>query len=689
MTNIVVNGAPHVVDLYTKDSSIVTTLREAEAIPQHCPKVYLFAERGTESEWLGGGAERETQYGAATFDERSKFFTHTTQLANVVNAQGNVCMYKRVVPQDAGPKGNYTLWLDILETEVDLYERNADGSIRTVAGQPVITGQAPGFKYMWVKTSETNLSALEQNFGRRTIAEGVQFDPTNPTIRSKRYPILERHASSRGAWGNNVGDRVWGLDGRIETAPERLIAVERTFPYFLQVVERNTKLNSTKVLPTVLADQTMMFTLKPGTLDPSTDKELYLADVYGPTYNQTDSRYPTQEAAITGLAVYQDNIDLLLEKLHAAEVPFIDPEFHDFRADATDKYLFNLFGGNTMNGYVYNTFVPVEGGLNLNRYETLFGGGGSDGTLSLENLELLVRAEVARYADDYDEIQDKGYHVESMLYDSGFTLEAKMDLAQFISLRGDLFVTFGTFQDGERSFNNSEELSIAQALKARLMNLPESVWFGTPVLRAAIYGGDCTLRNSRTNKRVSTVMEVAHKRAKYMGASNGKWKTGMQYDQGAPGSMSEITTNHSKLWVPVKVRYRFWDAGLNWWGRYDRGQVFCPAFRTVYEVETSVLTADTVALAICQLNKINDRSWRAHSGTVGQSDAVFTERVNQFIRDAVRDRFDNRFPIEPDAMVTESDKARGSISWHSRIKIFADPMRTVAINYTEAFRNEA
>lgn len=689
MTNVVVNGAPHYVDLYTKDSSIVVPTREAEAIPQHCPKVYLFAERGTEAEWLGGGNEREVQYGAVSFDERSKFFTHTTQLSNVVNAQGNVCMYKRMVPQDAGPKGNYTLWLDILETQVDIYARNRDGSIRTENGQPVIIGQGRGFKYMWVKTSESTLDALEQNFGRRSITEGAQFDPTNPTVRSQRYPILERHASSRGEWGNNVGDRFWGLDNRIETSPERLVAVERSFPYFLQVVERNAKLNSTKVLPTALADQNMMFTLKPGSVDPSTDKDMYLGTSYISTYSQLDSRYPIQQASLDGLAIYQDNIDELLAKLHAAEAQYIDPEFHDFTDSEDDKYLFNLFGGCTMNGYVYNTFVPVEGGLNLNRYETLFAGGASDGTLSLENLEKLVRADVARYADDYDEIQDKAYHVESILYDSGFSLEAKMELAQFISLRGDLFVTFSTFQEGSRSFDNSEELSIAQALKARLMNLPESVWFGTPVLRAAIYGGDCVLRNSRTGKRVSTVMEVAHKRAKYMGASNGKWKTGMQYDQGHPGSLCEITTQHSKLWVPVKVRYRFWDAGLNWWGRYDRGQVFCPAFRTVYEIETSVLTADTVALAICQLNKINDRSWRAHSGTVGQSDAVFTERVNQFKRDAVRDRFDNRFPIEPETLVTESDKARGSISWHSGFRIFADPMRTVAINYTEAFRNEA
>ena len=689
MSNIVVNGAPHVVDQYTKDSSGIVALREAEAIPQHLPKVYLFAERGTEKEWLGAANERERQYGAISFDERSKFFTHTTQLSNVVNAQGNVCMYKRLVPADAGPASNYTLWLDVLETTVDIYERATDGSIKTVAGEPVVLETAPGFKFKLVKTFETDKALAASGFGTKAQKEGDQVDPLDPLNRSTRYPLFEKRASSRGAWGNNVGSRVWGLDSRLDGTPEKMVAVERAFPYMMQIVERDTRINSIKTIPTALNDLSMMFTLKPHTVDPSTDKDLYLGDVYGPTYNQTDSRYPIQEAALSDLAIYQANIDELLAKFHAAEVAYIDPAFYDFTSAPTDKYLFNLLSGQTMGGYPYHTYVPVETGISLNRYETVFADGGSDGTLSLATLEELVIAEVRRYSDDYDEIQDKAYHVESHLYDSGFSLTTKMELPAFISVRGDTFVTFGTFQEGSGTFDNSEELSIAQALKARLSNLPESVYFGTPVLRAGIYGGDCEIRNARIAKRVSTVMEVAHKRAKYMGAANGRWTTGQQYDQGAPGSMTEITTNHSRLWVPVKVRYRFWDAGLNWWGRYDRSQVFCPAFRTVYENETSVLTADSVAQAIIQLNKINDRSWRAHSGTVGQSDAVFVARVNQFIADAVRDRFDNRFPIEPDAMVTESDKARGSISWHSRIKIFADPMRTVAINYTEAFRNQA
>lgn len=686
MSNLVVNGAPHAVDLYTKNSSGVPYVRELEANPQHLPKVYLFAEKGTEKEWLGGGNERKTQFGASTFMERSKYFTHTTELSNVVERLGNVCMYKRLLPDDAGPAANYTLWLDVLETNVDVYQRNADGSIKIVAGSPVLLSTVSGFVYKFVKTHNSNASS-DQTFGLKTQMPGDQVDPLHPTVRSTRYPIWEQSASSRGYWGNNIGASFWSYDSRIETVPVKLVATERAFPYSVRVSKRDTKLNTLTPIPTVLDSLSVMFTLKPGSVDPSTDSEVYLPTTFEPNYNQTDSRYPIQEADLNGLYIYQNNIDTLLAKFHAAEIPFIDPMQYDFTAAPSDKYLFNILGGKTLSGYSYNTYIAAEDSISLNRHETIFADGGSDGTMSLEVLEQKVISEVRRYSDDYDEIQDKAYHIESHLYDTGFSLPTKLELGAFISIRGDTFVTFSTFQVGERSFDNSEELSIAQSIKAMLINLPESTNFGTGVVRAAIYGGDCELRGSNTKRRVSTVLEVAYKRAKYMGASNGRWKNKMQYDQGIGGSAAEITTNHSRLWVPVQVRYRFWDAGLNWWARFDRSQIFCPAFKTVFEDETSVLTADTVAMALIQLNKINDRSWRAHSGTVGKSDVLFISDVTRYNSDAVRDRFDGRFPIVPKVLITESDKARGSISWQSGFQLYADPMRTVAINYTEVFRN--
>ena len=688
MTNIVVNGAPHYVDLKTRDGSLVTSVREREAVPQHCPKIFIFAERGVEDEWLGGGFERENMYGAISFDRRSKYFTHQTILANVVNAQGNIAHYKRVVPDDAGPAANYTLWLDLLPTTVDLYERNIDGSIRIQNGEPLIIGTANGFRYKWVVTNDTEVASATQQFGRRSIREGDQFDPANPTVRSTRYPVFERRASSRGAWGNNVGDLFWAVDQRTDSSPDRMVGTERAFPYVMQMKERDTRLNSTKVLPTVNGDQSFMFTLKPGSIDPNTNADIYLGDSFPTNHFNNTPGYPSQPPALDGIVIYQDNINAILTQVFQAELPFIDPEHHDFGTDMSDMYLFNFLSGQTLSGYNYHTYVPVEGGISLNRYETIFAGGGSDGTLSIENFEKKVVEQIRRYSDPNDSIQDKAWNVESIFYDTGFTLPTKLELAAFIAVRGDTYLHLSTFIDGVDTFSNGEELSIAQTLKTRLMNLPESVWFGTSVLRACIWSGDCDLLSMQVGRRVSTTMEVAHKRARYMGASNGRWTNGRQYDQGHPGSIAEITGNFSRMWIPNSVRYRFWDAGLNWWGRVDRSQASAPAFRTVYEYESSVLTADTVALAICELNKCNARSHMAHSGTVGQSDAVFTDRVMTFLRDQVRDRFDNRFPMDAIATVTEADRARGSISWHSGYQIWSDPMRTVATNYTEAFRNQ-
>ena len=133
---------------------------------------------------------------------------------------------------------------------------------------------------------------MHQAIHRHANWFGCKFFALNPQNRSVRYPILERKASSRGSWGNNVGDRFWAMDGRLESIPEKMVQYERAFPFMMKTLERDTRLNTETVSLTALGDQTMLFTLKPGTIDPSTDRELYLADSFGPTYNQTDTRYP-------------------------------------------------------------------------------------------------------------------------------------------------------------------------------------------------------------------------------------------------------------------------------------------------------------------------------------------------------------------------------------------------------------
>lgn len=682
---IIVNGAPHYVDLGTKDSSGRRILRLAIDYPQHLPKWYIFAEKGSESDWYGGGVERLNQFGDATFDERSKFFSHTTQGSNISNAQGNLGMYHRVVPNDAGPLSNMTLWLDLLPTAVDDYTRNQDGSIKVVNGQAVVVNTIPGFKYQWVLTNDAD-EGEAANFKIRDQRQGTMFDPANPTVRSVQYPIVGWQASSRGAWGNDIGVTLWGLDSRVEAVPEKMVSQQRCFPFGMRMVERDLEIGSVTTIKTALNDEQILFVVKPLAYDPATNQDMHLARRYYSAYFNEDERYPIQTPALSNMVIFQDNIDAVLEALYEAEKPYIDTNYHDFdQTGGDEKYLFNFFGGRTLNGFLYRTFVPVVGTLSMDRNQVVYASGGSDGTLSNENLEKGVIADIRRYRDVNDSYQDKAYNIESHMYDTGFSLNTKYEVAAFISIRGDTFVTFGTFQEGERSFDNSEELSIASALKARLANFPESTYFGTPVVRAGIYGADAELRGSAMGRRVSTVMEVIHKRSKYLGAGNGRWKSNNAYDQGAPGSVCEILFNLSKLWIPVSVRYRFWDAGLNWWARLDREQNFCPAFRTVYSDDTSVLTADTVAMALIYANRVNDRSWRVHSGTTGVPAPVFLKRVSDFISSQFEGRLDNRYICEPVPTITAEDELRG-YSWHSGINIFADPMRTVAVNYAEVFR---
>lgn len=683
---ITVNGAPHYNDLGTRDGSGMQVLRLAMSYPQHLPKWYIFAQKGTTKTWYGGGVDRELQFGATSFSERSKFFTNQTRGANVSNATGNIGAYQRIIPGDAGPASNLTLWLDLLPTAVDDYQRNADGSIRVENAQPIIIGQLGGFKYQW-SLSHDLTEGDAQSFRTRTQRAGTMVDPANPTVRSTQYPIAGWQASSKGAWGNDVGLSIWSMDSRVDNIPERMVEKQRCYPFGLRMFQRDQDIGSITTEKTVMGAEDISFTLKPMSYDPASNLDMHLSRRYSTSYFEKNPRYSRQEPSLSNMVIYQNNIDAVLEALYTAEKPYIDANFHDFNASGDDeKYLFNLFGGHTLNGFIYRTFVPVTGTLSMDRNQILYAKGGSDGTLSFENLEKGAIADVRRYQDLNDEVQDKAGFPESHMYDLGWSLNGKYEFAAFITRRGDTFVTFGTFQEGVIPRDIAEEFSTGSAIKARLANLPDSTYFNTPVIRAGIYSGDALHQGSALDNRVSSVLEVVHKRSKYLGASNGAWKSGSAYDQGAPGSVAEILYDFNRLWIPVKTRYRFWDAGVNWWGRLDTEQAFCPAFRTVYSDDTSLLTADTMAMALIFANRVNDASWRVHSGTTGIAAPVFLQRVKTFVEGRIAGKIDNRYIMESNPTVSAFDEKVG-YQWHSGISIYGDPMRTVAINYTEVFRS--
>jgi hypothetical protein len=687
MANQIVNAAPMVVEYGTQDLSTRQPPRVPEAIPQHLPKFYLFTQKGPKAPQLCSGAERDRLFGSASFDYRGKFSNHQTVFANLANAQGNACMIQRLFPTDMGSKSNIIAWLDVLPTTVDLYRRNSDGSIYLDAlNQPEVIGTTTGHKVKWVFTNRNTVADQTTQFGLAAISAGDQIDVT-AGVQSQRYPMFELEVSSEGEWGNNSGLRLWAPTVKTVSAmPNKMMVAEKAYPYYISVVERADVQSSAAVVPTLFGEQRLMVTLKENVIDPLTDRSMNLNEVFLNSYqNLTDARYPKLFGNFGKFHIYQANLELLLGQFHAAEVTHIDG-FSDFTSNAADKHLFNIVSGVSSQNVKYHSFTFIDDttSTRLSEVTNVYAKGGSDGIMNNTVHASLTSAEALRYLNPNDELMDLAYHVESIVYDSGFPLQTKKDLCSIMAVRKDTFVVVGTHTAGERALIQSEEQSVAIALRTHMQMYPESDYFGTPVARGMIMGCSGVLRNSQYTDRLPMTGEVLIKSAKYMGAADGRWKNGFHFD-GAPGSVIDNFTDINITWVSASVRNRFWDVGLNWVLTYDRSSYFFPALKTVYDNDTSVLNSYFTAMACAQLNKVANSVWRQFSGVSHLTNTQLASRVNDAVTARVQGKFDGRFVIQPDALFTDMDEVRG-FSWTLPIKLYAPSMKTVMTTYVQAYR---
>ena len=710
--NAIVNAAPFINLLGTQDLSTRPLVREPINVPTHLPKFYIYAKKGPLTPQLCVGDSRSILYGEESFDLRQKWANHATVFANAVNAEGNSCMLQRVIPTDAGPEANLMLSLDVLKTKVDDYERNSDGSVKTdTNGDPVVKGQIDGYKVKWVVSNVGTVTDMQDKYGKRTVTAGTQTwvdnvtNPGNPiTVTSELYPIMDLKMSYIGEDGNLTGVRIWSPNSTTGGGfDQRIVSQEKVYPFRIAVIRRNPKTGTARVQENIFGEQSVLTTFKPGALNPITDQQISFTENFLNAYrNVDDPRYPPLIGEFGDVFVYQANIDKVLTDFYKAEKEYVDNPSnnpldinHDFPTTAgvvdEDKWLFNMFTGSSLEAYPYHTFQIDNGtganaGVPLSEFTNLYAGGSSDGTMSDANFAKLVEEKVIEYRDANAQVQNTALNVESIIYDSGFPLETKYALCSFIAVRKDTFVALGTHEVGGQKLTASEDNSLAIALRTRLQFYPESDYFGTPVMRGMIMGRSGKLRSSQFKERISPLIEIAIKSARYMGAGNGIWKAGKNFD-GAPGSILDYVYDISVPYTPVSVRNRDWDAGLNWVQSYDLRSEFIPAMKTVYNDDTSVLNSYLTAMAICEINKICERAWRYFSGVSYLTNGQLAQRVDNFIREAVQGKFDDRFIIEPETYYTNADEQRG-YSWTTRVKIYAANMKTVMTSYVQAHRIE-
>jgi hypothetical protein len=245
MSDVIIHATPRSVMLGTNDISTRQQPATQEARPQHLPFFFTFAKKGPLEPMFVNPSEAATIYGADTFDVRKKYATHATEFINRAFGQANPVMIQRLETPDAHERASVRLWADVLETTVQDYVRNDDGSIKMVNNAPVAAGAPiPGYKVKFIVGKVENDTDGEDTFGVATQAAGDQTD-ADTQEQSVRIPLMDLRVPSFGPHGNNSGLRLWAptTGGRLPIDAD-VITNEKAFPFRLALVQRADELSS-------------------------------------------------------------------------------------------------------------------------------------------------------------------------------------------------------------------------------------------------------------------------------------------------------------------------------------------------------------------------------------------------------------------------------------------------------------
>ena len=692
----IVTAAPQTNFLGIKDSSFRREEITRVPVPSHLPLILSFASKGGSEMEMVSGASAIARFGDDFFDVRAPHATHQTVLAERLNSVGNALMVKRLIPSDAAPAANVRVSVDVVKTKIDPYLRNDDGTIQLdAAGAPKpAPNKIDGYLLKFVQEPIAAAADGSSNVGKGVMKTGTLVGAANEE--SKRYPLFDAVVSDQGSYGNLLGWRIWA--GQTDTAypvNESLIRKQKAFPYYFALVQKPDASSTAKPVYTDYGEGYVQLTLKPDSYNSDTDMDYFAGTELLSQWAQPNAADHLKPKGPFGtFHLYQKNIEDIVKLIAAAEkgqMVTYPAMVHDLvEADKDDHYRVNLFGARTSAGVPYiatqivtTSKVTAETVARFTENSNIMAAGGSDGTMDAAMLSKMAGEFMASFADTNNKYLDIIRYPMSVFYDTGFTMETKKSLAKFLAIRKDVALVLSTHVFGERELTPSEESSVAIALRTFMQTYPESTFWGTPVCRGLVVGHIGRLLNSRFKSRITLAVELGKKFGRFMGASDGIWKSDYAPDR-SPTNRVEDFSEVSDSYKPALVRNRDWNAGLVWVDPYDINGLYWPALRTVYEDDTSILTSAITIFAACELEKIGARVHTEFSG-VQITNGQLKERVEARFNDLTKGRFDDRFEITPEVLFTKADIKRG-YSWLLKVTLAGPNMKTVQTLYIEAQR---
>lgn len=688
------NSMPQNVSYGKRDKSVPDPILTIKRYATHLPLWFIFAKKGPIKRMLADGAIREQLYGAATFDSTSKFFTHQTQFSSTVNSKGNQGIYQRLEP--AGAKtAMMRLWLDVLKVQVPTYERGTDGKYKLdQAGYPIPTGQKiTGHILKHVKTP---IDAIHGGlFAEASQMTGNQTDTATGT-QSIRYPIMDVPVSSFGGYGDDMGLRMWAphTSSRV-VVDEELLEKNKAYPYVFACLDRSS--DTVQNVQTVSGVQEVTCVFRREQAKASVGNQPVSFDPrFFESYNDLERQgMAPLYGPFAQVHVYHDNLVTVLKQLYDAEKPYIGL-FSDFDGsgytadDEGEIHRFNFVSAKSSKNVPYQSCIinrEDSDAESMSDISAVWAEGGADGDCSLESLNRLVQAEMEKYGDINMEVaEDRLGNPESIFYDSGFDIECKMALVNFIGVRKDTYLSWCLTDAQGKKLTADEESSMAIALFTRGQMMPESSEYGTPACRFEIIACDGVLIGSNNRKRLPLSLEIASKSAEMMGAGSGLWNSAFAFSNGRRAEVS-MFRDVNVIWRPIAARMRDWSNGMVYVQKKDMDTLFFPALRTGYGVEQSVFTSRFNVLIMTDLEKVADRVWSQFSGADQYSNEQFKKYVEEEFMRQIEGKYSGRAAIVPYVTFTAVDEYNG-FSWTLNVDVGMENLKTVQYTILTGYRRE-
>ena len=624
------NMFPHYT--YEIDDKSREILPPPQPVGLHNPVFFLFAEKGPVNIPIRGSAAfLKRIFGSKVFNLHSKFTQHPTIFAREAAKWQDIWVVR--LADKTVSEASLVFEAEVKSEDIIQYTKNVRGNrIVDSNGDYVPAFEADG-------TTPITKAGIKLTWKTRKLKAGESIDNLLPsTIGSiTTYPIVAFKSEGAGSAGSLNGIKLFHTPGKYESVSSS--AKSRIYDF--TPVRLNSDTDISLPVNSIYNSPSISVSLANDAFDA------------GVNINYTiDMRTQEQYASSYG------NIDRnLLESLsysYGENVETIGKLVLAVSADISDSnpQMINIVSGVSEDNKLYDNLEVTNAPLFMNENKINYFSGGSDGDISLDSLENLTRAYLS--GDVYPEIGDSARYPFTHLYDSGYKLETKIDLTNFLSVRDDVIWNFST-QDLSRAVNTKDEdQSSGMAIRSAVLLHPESKVMGTAAIRASIYQQVGWIANDRTyTKPVPLTLARLIKRCQNESTVKVKGDP-----RGLPNS--KVDMFHKFSWTPVSDTAKQMSAinALNYVQYYDVNDVYFPDYVSVYPFRESVLSNESVVDYLTYLNHLGRFVWATYSGRDDDIETLY-DIISRDIDTRAFDALGLSLTTTTTIYQTESDKKNG------------------------------